>query len=341
MAAKTRTLFLIPSLLALLIAAVVGSLGIGRYTVLVRDIGAIVLSSSWGSSLFFDDTREIIILLVRMPRVLLATMAGAGLAMAGAAMQGVFRNPLVGPEVVGVSMGATFGGVLSIMLGWSMIATVGMAFLFGAFALVSAFSINQLSGKSGILGLVLAGVIIGSLFGALTGICQYLANPESNLPGIVYWLMGSFASADYSRVSVMTGAMLISGTGLLALSWQINLLSLGETDASALGVNVNRLRWLVVALVALIVAAQVSVSGGVGWVGLVIPHLARMLVGPEHSRLIPVSGLLGGLYLLLMDDIARSLTTQEIPISIMTSIVGTPIFLILFLKLQGKGWSND
>lgn len=289
-----------------------------------------------------DDIPWIVVMVVRLPRILLVTLCGMGLALAGAAMQGVFRNPLVGPEVVGVSSGASFGGVLALMLGFSSLSgVVFLAFIFGAGALVTAFVISRLAGQSGILGLILAGVIIGAFFGALTGICTYLADPSSKLPGIVYWLMGSFAAATYVKVALMAGVCLVCGTLLLGLSWRINLLSLGQSDAQALGINVNVLRWSIVACVALIVAAQVAVSGGVGWVGLVIPHLARMCVGPEHSRLLPASALLGGIYLLLMDNLARTLTMQEIPIGLLTAIVGTPIFLVLFLKMQNKGWNHD
>jgi len=278
---------------------------------------------------------------VRLPRILLVTLCGMGLAMAGAAMQGVFSNPLVGPEVCGVSAGASFGGVLAIMLGWSATATVSLAFAFGLGALVAAFGLARLAGRSGTLSLVLAGVIIGAFFGALVGLAQYVADPQTKLPSIVYWLLGSFAGTTYDKVALVAGVTLAAGSLLLALRWRINLLSLGQTDAEALGVNVEWLRWGVVALVSLLVATQVSVSGGVGWVGLIVPHLARMLVGPEHSRLLPASALLGGLYLLAMDDLARAATEQEIPIGLLTALIGTPVFALLFWKLQAKGWSHD
>lgn len=318
------------------------SLWLGRYPVSPGEIMHIIFTTSVGDVHAPDDIPWIVIIIVRLPRILLVTLCGMGLAMSGGAMQGVFRNPLVGPEVVGVSAGASFGGVLAILLGFSSLSgTVLLAFIFGAGALAAAFLISRLAGQNGILGLILAGVIISAFFSALIGISTYLADPATKLPGIVYWLMGSFAAATYSKVALMAGMVLIAGTMLLGLSWRINLLSLGQSDAQALGINVNALRWVAVACVSLIVAAQVAVSGGVGWVGLVIPHLARMTVGPEHSRLLPVSALFGGIYLLLMDDLARTLTMQEIPIGLLTAVVGTPIFLVLFLKMQNRGWNND
>lgn len=332
---------IIPGLFLVMILIMLWSLTLGRYPLSVKDIITILTTTGPGEVHSYADTPRIIVEIVRLPRILLVAMCGIGLAMSGAAMQGVFRNPLVGPEIVGVSSGASFGGVLAIMLGWSLGGIVALSFCFGLGALLAAFILARLAGRSGILGLVLAGVIISSFFGAMVGIAQYLANPDTKLPGIIYWLMGSFASATYPKVALMAGITLVAGGLLMAMRWRINLLSLDEADAEALGVNVDLFRWGSVALVALIVGAQVSVSGGVGWVGLVIPHLARMLVGPEHTRLLPASAFLGGLYLVLMDTIARSLMPQEIPIGILTAIIGTPVFVILFWKMQGKGWSND
>lgn len=191
------------------------------------------------------------------------------------------------------------------------------------------------------LALILAGVIVGGFFSSLTGLAQYVADPQTQLPAIVYWLLGSFAGMTYPKVAILAAVTLVCGVLLMLMRWRINLLSLGEADARALGVNVDVLRWGIIALVALIVAAQVSVSGGVGFVGLVVPHLARMIVGPEHARLLPASALLGGIYLLAMDDIARSVTAQEIPIGLLTSMVGMPVFAYLFWKMQGKGWNRE
>jgi iron complex transport system permease protein len=338
---KGKNQFLSPLLLVFLMVVIIASLGIGRYPVSFEETSFILFSRSFGQAVDPEDHKRVVIEIVRLPRIILVVLVGMGLAMSGAAMQGVFRNPLVGPEVAGVSAGACFGGALSIILGWNAAGIVIMAFLFGFSALAAAFVISRLSSRSGILGLILAGVIISSFFSALSGFLQYAADPENKLPSLIYWLMGSFAGASYERIVIMSGIMIISGCGLLGLGWRINILSLGENDARAIGVNTERLRWTVVSLVALIVAGQVAVCGGIGWVGLVVPHLARMIVGPEHSRLLPVSGLLGGIYLLLMDDLARTISPSEIPIGILTSMVGTPLFIFLFLKIQKKGWNSD
>jgi iron complex transport system permease protein len=337
----SRADLLILLLFVALLALMIFSLTLGRYPVPVVQIVEIVLSTGFNESRPYTDKAWVVIEIVRLPRILGVTLCGMGLAMAGAAMQGVFRNPLVGPEVAGVSAGASFGGVLAIMLAWPMWGMIGLAFGFGMGALVVAFGLSKLAGKSSMLALILAGVIVGGFFGALTGMAQYVADPQTRLPSIIYWLLGSFVGMTYDKVAIVAGVTLFAGTLLLMLRWRINLLSLGEVDAQALGVNVEALRWGVVALVSLLVAAQVAVSGGVGWVGLIVPHIARMLVGPEHSRLLPASALLGGIYLLAMDDIARSAAAQEIPIGLLTALVGTPVFAFLFWKMQGKGWNRE
>jgi iron complex transport system permease protein len=318
------------------------SLTLGRYPVPFADVARIVFTTLPINAVGdYDNATWVVVEIVRMPRILLVTLCGMGLAMSGAAMQGVFRNPLVGPEIAGVSSGAALGGVAAIMLSWPPLAIVGLAFGSGLGALAAAFALARLTGRASTLALVLSGVIVGGFCGSLVGLLQTLADPLVKLPSIVYWLLGSFAGATYDKVAIVAGVTLVAGTALLALRWRINLLSLGEADAAALGVNVEALRWGLMGLVALLVAAQVSVSGGVGWVGLIVPHLARMLVGPEHTRLLPTSACLGGIYLLAMDDIARSATEQEIPIGLLTSAVGAPIFAFLFWKTQSKGWMRE
>jgi iron complex transport system permease protein len=316
------------------------SLALGRYNVSPGETLRILLSLA-GLESVPDENPAIVVKLLRLPRVIMVVLSGMGLAMAGAAMQGIFRNPLVGPEILGVSSGASFGGVLAMTLGWrSALSIVPFSFLFGCGALVLAFLLSGLARQRSTLGLVLAGLVVGGLFGALTGVITYLADPESKLPGIVFWLMGSFASADRGNSIFLAAVSVATALPLLAVSWRLNILSLGDADAAALGVGVARLRWAVVVMVALFVAAQVSVSGGVGWVGLVVPHLGRMLVGPDHTRLLPISGLLGGIYLLVIDTLARTLSVYEIPIGLMTSIIGTPVFAFFFVRLRGRGWSD-
>ena len=329
-------------LLLALVLLLLFSLTLGRYPIALIEVARIFFTTPlFGATGDYTDAPWVVVEIVRMPRILLVTLCGMGLAMSGAAMQGLFRNPLVGPEIAGVSSGASLGGVIAIMLSWPPLGVVGLAFGCGLAAVAAAFALAKVAGRATSLALVLSGFIVAGFCGALVGLLQTLADPVVKLPSIVYWLLGSFAGATYDKVAIVSGIMLVAGSLLLALRWRINLLSLGETDAAALGVKVESLRWTLLSLVALIVAAQVSVSGVVGWVGLVVPHLARMLVGPEHRRLLPMSAMLGGLYLLGMDDIARSLTEQEIPIGLLTSVVGTPIFAFLFWKTHAKGWSHE
>jgi iron complex transport system permease protein len=317
------------------------SLTLGRYPVPLRRILHVILTTPLGSAFAYTDAQRVVIELVRLPRILAATLCGMGLALSGAAMQGVFRNPLVGPEIAGVSSGAAFGGVLAIMLSLPPFGVVATAFACGIGALAMAFGMAKLAGRSSMLALVLSGVIVGAFFSSLVGLAQYVADPQTKLPTILYWLLGSFVGISYGKVAIVAAVVLVCGTLLMMLRWRINLLSLGEVDSQALGINIQALRWGVVALVAMIVAAQVAVSGGVGWVGLIIPHLARLLVGPEHTRLLPASAFLGGIYLLAMDDIARTAGNQEIPIGLLTALVGTPVFAFLFWKMHGRGWNHD
>ena len=342
---RMRVRIILCVLLALLVLASLFYLALGRYYVPAGTVARILLAGAVPGNAAgvpgWQETEGIVVWLVRLPRLLMVVLAGMGLALSGASLQGIFRNPLVGPHLVGVSSGASFGGVLAILLSLPAAGIVGLAFAFGMLSLVLVFALSRLAGRAGVLALVLAGVIVSAFFGALVGLTQHLADPEAKLPGMVYWLMGSFAGADWNKVPVIGIPTVIAGSMLVLLKWRINLLSLGDTDAAALGVKVGTLRWAVLLLVSLIVSAQVSVSGGVGWVGLVIPHFARMLVGPDHRSLLPASALLGGIYLLVMDCLARNLTAQEIPLGLLTALLGAPVFAYVFWKMQARGWGRD
>ncbi len=331
-------------LLALMLAGLcIASLGLGRYAIsvqtIIRIIGALVwpgeqLQPAWTAN------EWVVVAHFRLPRVIVAAISGMGLGLSGAVLQGLFRNPLVGPNIVGVSQGAAFGGVLSILLGAGALGIVSGAVLGGLFALTICFILASASG-SGILTLVLTGLVVSAFFGAAVGVVQYLADPENQLPNIVYWLLGSFASADWSAVLTIMAPFVVATTLLLMMSWRLNLLALDDLDASMLGVNVKRLRWLIIFLVTLIVASQVAVSGGIAWVGLIIPHFARMIFGADHRTLLPASALLGGIYVVAMDDIARTASSQEIPIGLLTALVGTPIFAWLIHKNRNRGWRSE
>lgn len=319
------------------------SLGLGRYSIGISTIIHILGALVWPSQQLqptWTANEWVIVAQFRLPRVIVAMISGMGLGLSGAVLQGLFRNPLVGPNIVGVSQGAAFGGVLSILFGAGALGIVSGAVLGGLFALTICFILAGASG-SGILTLVLTGLIVSAFFGATVGVVQYLANPEIQLPSIVYWLLGSFANADWSAVVTIAVPFFVAATMLVMMSWRLNLLSLDDLDASMLGVNVTRLRWLIIFLVTLLIASQVAVSGGIGWVGLIIPHFARMIFGADHRTLLPASALLGGIYVVAMDDIARTASNQEIPIGLLTALVGTPIFAWLLHKNRNRGWRSE
>lgn len=335
-AAATNRSWLLAALAAALVAMMVVALCAGRFSVApgtaLRIVAAQILPG--GLEADWSSLQERIVLLVRMPRVLMAAACGAGLALCGAALQGVFRNPLVSPHILGVSSGASLGGAVAILLGVSGAELVGLSFLAGAAALLLVGLLARIDGRSGVVTVVLTGVVVSALFSALVSMAQFLADPDSSLPAIVFWLMGSFATAGWRQTLLAAPVILAGGLVIWAMRFRINLLSLGEDDARMLGVRVERDRWLIFAAVALVEATVVSFSGVIGWVGLVVPHFARLLVGSDHRILIPASALMGGAYLLLIDTIARTATTAEIPLGVLTAIVGAPIFALLLRQRQ-------
>lgn len=324
----------IAGLTILLALTALAALGAGRYGLSLSRVIEIVASPLRPPEQAVTPTEATVVFTVRLPRILLAALSGAGLALSGAALQGVFRNPLVGPQIIGVSSGAAFGGVLAILSGLPRAGLMAAAFVFGMAALVLVYALNSIVARRNILALVLAGMIVSGFFGALVSLVQYLADAEDKLPTMVFWLLGSFATASWDKLALAALPVLIGSAFLLGLRWRINLLSLGDEDARALGVRVERLRWFILMLVACIVAAQVAVSGIVGWVGLVVPHMARMLVGPDHRVMMPVSMLVGALYLLVIDTVARTATMAEIPLGILTALIGTPVFAVLLRRSQ-------
>ncbi|MCT7662897.1 FecCD family ABC transporter permease [Shinella kummerowiae] len=321
-------------LLVLLAVAAVASLGMGRYDIPFARVVAILLAPISAPEVAVLPTEANVVFTVRMPRILLAILTGAGLALSGAALQGVFRNPLVGPQVVGVSSGAAFGGTLAILLSLPRYGLLASSFAFGLSALVLVYALNGIVARRNILALVLAGVVVTGFFGALVSLLQYLADTEDKLPAMVFWLLGSFATANQDKLLLVAAPVIVGSVLLLGLRWRINLLSMGDEDARTLGVNVEPLRWLVLVLVSCVVAAQVAVSGIVGWVGLVVPHIARMLVGPDHRLMMPASLILGALYLLVIDTVARTATSTEIPLGILTALIGTPVFALVLRQTQ-------
>jgi iron complex transport system permease protein len=329
----------------LLLAAVIASLCIGAYPMsigrAVEILFHLIWPFSWPARPDFDPRELTVVEIIRPPRVLVATLAGVALGVSGAALQGMMRNPLVGPDLVGVSSGAAFGGVMAMVLDFPPPGIIALAFCGGLGAMACTFALAKIvRAKSDGIPLILAGFFVGAFFLALVGLLEIM-EVDRKLPLLVYWLLGSFRGADMRKVWLIAIPTLTGGAMLMLLRWRINLLSLGDFDAASLGVNVRLLRWAIIALVSLIIASQVAVCGIVGWVGLVVPHCARMLVGPDHRRLLPTSALLGGLFVLGLDDLTRSIVRAEIPVGVLTAFFGTPIICFLFWKTQSKGWIND
>lgn len=319
------------------IAMVLLSLSIGRYGM---DLGTqikILLSTVFPIEPTWTQMEETVVLQIRLPRILLALLIGAGLSIAGASFQGMFGNPLVSPDILGVSAGAGFGASLGILLMGHGFASQVLALGCGLAAIVFTFII---SGKkdSPVFMLVLAGVVTSALFQALISLIKFVADPEEKLPAITYWLMGSLGTATYKDLYVGGPIILVGILILYSLRWRINLLTLPEDEAKSLGIPVTRLKWTVILGATLITASSVAIAGIIGWVGLIIPHVARMLVGNNNQLVLPVSLSIGGAYLLLIDNLARSVTATEIPLSILTAIIGAPFFAIL-LRKTGGGWS--
>lgn len=324
--------------LAALAVGVLLALSLGSYPLGPADLLAWATARLTGQAPMIDQAAVAVIERVRGPRVLVAIIVGAALATAGAAYQGLFRNPLVSPDILGVSSGAALGAVLGIFLSLPIIAIQGMAFV-GGLAAVSAVMLTaaMLRQHDRILVLVLGGIVIGTLFGSGVALLKVLADPYNQLPAITFWLLGSLAGVSLDELWSVAPAFLLGALPLLLLHWRLNVMTLGEEEARALGVETGRLRGLTVVCATLMTAAVVSVSGIVGWVGLLIPHLARFLVGPSFGRLLPTSALLGAAFLLLVDTAARSLGRLEIPLGVLTAIIGTPVFIWVLARSR-RGW---
>lgn len=326
------------SLAAILLVLFVLSFVAGRYSISPVDVVKILASRLVHIDQTWSANADTVVMNIRLPRILAAMLVGASLALAGASFQGLFRNPLVSPDTLGVSQGAGFGAALAILLNGGDLAIQASAFCFAILAVAISYSVGRIVRADPILSLILAGMAIGSLFGALLSLMKYVADPVNQLPAITYWLMGSLASVGnrgllYSAVPMGAGIVVLT-----LIRWRFNVLAMGEEEAKALGVNTTSLRAMVVLCCTLITASAVCISGTIGWVGLVIPHVGRALVGPNYKALIPVCILLGAVYLLFIDDIARTAISIEIPIGILTAVVGAPFFVYL-LSRGGRGWT--
>lgn len=319
-----------------LLAIAVGSFAVGKYPISPGEL----LTTLWNTLVNPDavDTRMRTALFnIRLPRVLVVMLVGAALASAGAAYQGMFKNPLVSPDLLGASAGASLGACAALLLGMPSSMVQVMAFAGGMVAVGCVIWLNKLIHYDELLGLVLGGILISTLFQSGVSLVKFMADANDKLPAITFWLMGGFSRVDQNDLFAIALPMLAGFALLLLERWKLNAMSFGQEEAKSLGINVARVRLVVIFAATLIVSVSVAVSGIVGWVGLVIPHVARALVGPNYRALIPASMVIGAGYLLLVDDLCRMLLSLEIPIGILTSIIGVPFFVIIF-KHNMKGW---
>lgn len=339
-----RNLTLVAMLIATCAIAVV-AMGLGRFGVPPNEVARILVARALElthldaiASLRQTWTAEetTVVLNIRLPRVLLALVVGGGLAVSGAGLQALFRNPLVSPDIIGVSSGAAFGGVIAIALGLGSVAVLGGSFLLGVAAVLIVLLFGQVRAGSPVLMIILGGIVIASFFSALVSLVTFLADPYTTLPAVTFWLMGSLATASYHSLAVTTVPVLLGLGVVFVLRWRINILALGDEDALSLGVNPRRLRVVLITAIALVVAATVAVAGVIGWVGLVIPHLVRLLVGADYRQVVPGSFIVGGGFMILIDTVSRTAITGEIPLGVVTALIGAPFFAYLLIVNRNK-----
>lgn len=324
---------------AVLIAGLLLAFMVGRYPIGFGDLLHVVAAKLGIGAASVPPAVENVIWQVRGPRVVAAALVGAALAIAGTAFQGLFRNPLVSPDILGASCGAALGAVLGIFLSLGVFAIQAMAFAGGLVAVAAVYLIGSaVRARDPVLVLVLAGVVIGALLGAGVGLVKYLADPYNQLPAMTFWLLGSLAAVSALDLIPLLAPVALGTLVLIALRWRMNVMSLPEEEARALGVPTGPLRIAIVAAATLVTSASVATAGIIGWVGLVVPHIARTLVGPDFARLIPAAALLGGGFLLGIDTLARTAAPVEIPLGILTALVGTPFFIWLLASVSNT-WS--
>lgn len=321
-AKKRHPAAIVSGLVVLLVVACLVSLTLGRY------------SMPWSELLHMDTTSINVLVTMRLPRIAAAVIIGAALSGAGCAFQGIFKNPMVSPDLLGASSGASFGAALGILLSLGTVGIEVLAFIVGIAAVALTYVLSTAIGKrmGSVLVMVLSGMVVGKVFEALIGAVKFVADPNSQLPEITFWLMGGLSSVNPEQLIWLGVAFLIGTVGLSSLRWRLNVMSMGDEEAAALGVDVKQSRLIIIGFATLLTSASVAIAGMVGWVGLIVPHLARFLVGSDHRVLLPASMLLGASFLLFVDGICRSIYTTEIPLSILTAILGAPLFIYLICK---------
>ena len=330
-------------MVVLLILTILLSFTLGRYPVPFRELCGILWHrvASWfgaDTEVFWTEQMNTAVLNIRLPRVILSVLVGASLAAAGASYQGVFQNPMASPDILGASAGAGFGAALAILWNFSSFSITISAFSMSLLSVALVFFISRHAKGDRVLGLVLAGIMISSLFQAGTSFIKLVADPNNKLPQITYWLMGSLSGAQWKNVQLALLPIVLGLIPLLMLRWRVNVITMGDEEARAMGVNAHKVRLAVILCSTLVTAAAVSVSGMIGWVGLVIPHMMRRVVGSDYRYLMPASILGGGIFLLLVDNVSRNAFTSGIPIGILTAFIGAPFFLWL---ITGRGESYE
>lgn len=318
--------------LVLLFAAAVISISVGRFYIAPGDVVSILANLFVPLDRSWQPQAESVIYTLRLPRMLAAVMIGASLALSGACYQSVFKNPLVAPDMLGVSSGACVGAAIAILLGLAQAGVQVSAFLGGVIAVSCAVMIPKIIGRNSIVMLVLAGIIIGGLMSSILGIIKYVADADTQLPAITYWQLGSLVSVEWNNIIYNGVPIVLCILFLMLIRWRMNILTLSDEETHMLGHNSGWLRYAIIFCATVLTASSVCISGTIGWVGLVIPHFSRMLVGPDNRKLLPLSVVLGALFLLVIDTISRASMDSEIPLSILTGLVGAPFYFYLLLR---------
>jgi len=312
------------------------SMSIGHYEISAYEVLDMLFSKLTASEMRYGDMMQTVVFEVRLPRVILAMMVGCSLSVSGAVYQCVFKNPMASPNILGTSSGAGLGTALAIIFSFGAVYTQMISFAFGLLAVAITYAISAKIGRRGnlILVFVLTGILVSTVFQALISLVKYTADPYEKLPAITFWLMGSLSTAGKNDILIILIPFLLGIVPLFLMRWRLNILSLGDDDVKCLGIDVRNLRLIVIGCSTLLTASCVSVAGIIGWVGLIVPHIARMLVGSNFIALLPGSALIGATYLLLIDDAARGIFKAEIPLSILTALIGAPYFIYLLVKTK-------
>ena len=312
------------------------SMSIGHYEISAYEVLDMLFSKLTVSEMRYGDMMQTVVFEVRLPRVILAMMVGCSLSVSGAVYQCVFKNPMASPNILGTSSGAGLGTALAIIFSFGAVYTQMISFAFGLLAVAITYAISAKIGRRGnlILVFVLTGILVSTVFQALISLVKYTADPYEKLPAITFWLMGSLSTAGKNDILIILIPFLLGIVPLFLMRWRLNILSLGDDDVKCLGIDVRNLRLIVIGCSTLLTASCVSVAGIIGWVGLIVPHIARMLVGSNFIALLPASALIGATYLLLIDDAARGIFKAEIPLSILTALIGAPYFIYLLVKTK-------